>query len=58
MMRNPLVREVGFWLAIKAAALAALFFVFFAPAHRPEITPDAVERAFMASPDAKGETDR
>lgn len=47
-MIHPLAREVTFWLVVKAVALAALFFLFFSPAHRPNLTPDSVEARLIA----------
>ncbi len=43
--RRPLAREIAVALAVKAAALARLYFAFFAP--RPEVTPAVLESALF-----------
>jgi hypothetical protein len=48
MIRHLLVREIGVWLAIKLAALTAIFFLFFGPEQRLEVLVEQVE-AFSAS---------
>lgn len=40
MIHQPLVRGIGVWLAIKAAALAAIFLLFFGPHNGPEAAGD------------------
>ena len=51
--RHPLAREIVVVLAVKVVALAALYLVFFGPAHRPDLTPEAVDRAILGTtPDA------
>ena len=42
MFRHLLVREIGVWLAIKLAALTAIFLLFFGPEQRLDVS---VERA-------------
>jgi hypothetical protein len=46
MIRHLLVREIGVWLAIKLAALTAIFLLFFGPEQRLEMS---VERAEASS---------
>jgi len=63
-LRHPLAREIVVVLAVKAAALALLYFAFFAPPHRPEVTPAAMDRLLfgivpaITAPPAHGRTDR
>jgi hypothetical protein len=45
MFRHLLVREIGVWLAIKLAALTAIFLLFFGPEQRFDFP---VERADAA----------
>ncbi len=40
MFPNTLRREILLLIAVKAALLLALYFLFFSPAHRPTLTPD------------------
>jgi len=54
-VRHPLAREIAVVLAIKLVALTALYFVFFGPDHRPDLTPESVGRAILGAipqPDA------
>ena len=37
MIRHLLVREIGIWLAIKLAALTAIFLLFFGPEQHLEV---------------------
>lgn len=47
--RHPLAREITVVLIVKAAALATLYLLFFGPANRPHITPDAVDRHLLGA---------
>jgi hypothetical protein len=38
MFRHLLVREIGVWLAIKLAALTAIFLLFFGPEQRLDVS--------------------
>lgn len=58
-LRHPLAREITLVLTIKVLALAALYFTFFGPSHRPDLTPEAVgEALFGAVPAAETRSDR
>lgn len=50
-MRNwhPLAREIALVLMVKLVALVALYMVFFGPANRPALTPEAVDRAVLGA---------
>lgn len=48
-VRHPLAREIVVVLAIKVVALTALYLVFFSPAHRPDLTPESMERAILGT---------
>ncbi len=41
-LRHPLAREIAVVLALKVVALATLYFLFFGPSQRPDLTPEAV----------------
>lgn len=42
-MATPrLTREISFVLCAKLAALVVLYFAFFDPSHRPQVSPGAV----------------
>lgn len=47
--RRTLAREIVVVLAVKVAALAALYFLFFGPGHRPDLTPETMERAILGA---------
>jgi len=49
-MRMRLRFEIAFALAVKAAALTVLYLLFFAPAHRPEISAAAAAQHLYAAP--------
>jgi len=49
-MRMRLRFEIAFALAVKLAALTVLYLLFFAPAHRPEISAAAVAQHLYAAP--------
>jgi hypothetical protein len=51
-LRHPLAREIAVVLVVKVLALAALYFAFFSPAHRPEVTPEIMERAILGADSA------
>ncbi len=40
MFRHLLVREIGIWLAIKLAALTAIFLLFFGPDQRLDVAAE------------------
>ena len=42
--RDELRRGIGIALAVKLAALVALWALFFSPGHRQQVTPDAIGR--------------
>jgi len=42
--KRSLAREIGFALTLKAAALAALYFAFFAGSHRQPVTPESMAK--------------
>jgi hypothetical protein len=46
---HPLAREIGILLALKVAALAAIFFLFFAPSQRPHVDPGRVADQILAT---------
>ncbi len=48
-LRHPLAREIAVVLVVKVLALAALYIAFFGPAHRPEVTPETMERAILGA---------
>jgi hypothetical protein len=48
LKKRSLGREIGLVLALKAAAIAALYFAFFAGAHRPHVTPQSVAALISA----------
>lgn len=50
MFRRPLVRDISIALAFKFLGLCALYFLFFGPDMRPEVTADAVGRALLNAP--------
>lgn len=47
MLRQPLACGVGLWLAIKVAALTAIFLLFFGPNAGQERTADGAGHAFI-----------
>ncbi|MDE2228054.1 MAG: phosphoglycerate mutase [Alphaproteobacteria bacterium] len=49
-MRMRLRFEIALTLVVKAAALTALYLLFFAPAHRPEVSAAAVAQHLYAAP--------
>lgn len=56
---HPLVREIAVVLALKVVALATLYFLFFGPSQRPELTPEAVgDAVFGPVPAADTRSDR
>ena len=56
---HPLVREIAVVLALKVVALAALYFLFFGPSQRPDLTPEAVgDAVFGPVPTAETRSDR
>lgn len=48
-LRHPLAREIVVVLVVKVLALAALWVFFFGPAHRPDVTPETMERAILGA---------
>jgi hypothetical protein len=54
-MRFSLGREIAVILTIKAAAILALFFLFFGPGHRPDITSQKVTSHLVAAEFATGD---
>jgi len=48
-MRYSLGQEIAVILAIKAAAILALFILFFGPEHRPDITSQIVTGHLVAA---------
>lgn len=57
-LRHPLAREIAVVLVVKVLALAALYLAFFGPAHRPEVTPQTMERAILGAAPAAVPSDR
>ncbi len=52
MFARQLTRELAVLIAIKAMALAILFFLFFGPTERPKADADTIARALLSqSPD-------
>lgn len=51
-LRHPLAREIAVVLVVKVLALAALYIAFFGPHHRPEVTPQTMERAILGAASA------
>jgi hypothetical protein len=45
--RGELRRAIGIALAVKLAALLALWALFFSPGHRAEVTADLVDRQLV-----------
>ncbi len=43
MFRHLLVREIGVWLAIKVAALTAIFLLFFGPEQQIDLSANHVD---------------
>lgn len=55
MFRHLLVREVGVWLAIKLAALTAIFLLFFGPEQRLDLSVERADAYDAAStPEGRG----
>ena len=50
MGRPRVVREISLALLLKAAALAALYWLFFGPAHRPVIDDNRLAAHLVAPP--------
>jgi len=48
-LRHPLARDIVVVLVVKVLALAALWLFFFGPAHRPDVTPETMERAILGA---------
>jgi hypothetical protein len=48
-LRHPLARDIAVVLVVKVVALAALYIAFFGPHHRPEVTPQTMERAILGA---------
>ena len=46
-MKHPLVREISFALVLKIAALTALFYFFFGPAHRILVNNDIIAQHLL-----------
>ena len=57
-LRHPLAREIAVVLVVKVLALATLYVAFFSPAHRPEVTPQTMERAILGAVSAVAPSDR
>lgn len=49
MLRHPLIGGIGVWLAIKVAALAAIFLLFFGPHYGPEAADEKAAQALLKS---------
>jgi len=50
MFHRSLAWEISIALAFKVMALCALYFLFFGPDARPEMTADAVGRTLLSAP--------
>ena len=55
--RISLGREIAVILSIKAAAILALFFLFFGPGHRPDITSKMVSGHLVADAFVAGDSE-
>jgi hypothetical protein len=51
MPARRLARDIAVVLTVKVALLAAIFWLFFGPDRRPDVTPEAVHRLLSPTPD-------
>jgi hypothetical protein len=55
--RRRFGRAIAWALALKLAALAVLWALFFSPAHRPNVTPELVESRLVSERDGEAPDD-
>jgi hypothetical protein len=58
MFRQPIANEISLALIFKVLAILVLFFVFFAPSKRPNVTSEVIGTVFLGEPDTQTGTQR
>lgn len=53
--RRRLARKIFVLLAVKVAALAIIFVLFFAPMHRPHVDTETIERSLIGTEKEPGQ---